>query len=197
MPDAAAAFPLLKTERLLLRAFRPDDEAAFAAFAVREDFWKFLPGPALDAGLVKRFIAARVIEGENPSGRDWLFCVEERQMERAIGMVRLSIASAEHRQGNIGFSFDGTLRGRGYASEAMQAMLRYGFAELGLHRITALADVENTRSHAVLRKLGFRLEGRLQQNFNVRGEWRDCDLFALLRSEWPPGEHHGDGTALA
>ncbi|MEK9969066.1 MAG: GNAT family protein [Ferrovibrio sp.] len=194
MPDAA--FPLLKTERLLLRAFRPDDEAAFAVFAVKEDFWKFLPGPALDAGLVKRFIAARVIEGENPSGRDWLFCVEERQMERAIGMVRLSIASAEHRQGNVGFSFDGTLRGKGYASEAMQAVLRFGFAELGLHRITALADVENTRSHAVLRKLGFRLEGRLQQNFNVRGEWRDCDLFALLRSEWPPFELSGD-TAQA
>jgi RimJ/RimL family protein N-acetyltransferase len=194
MPDA---FPVLKSERLLLRAFVPDDEVAFQTFAVKEDFWKFLPGPALDAGLVKRFIAARVIEAENPTGLDWLFCVEEKQMERAIGMVRLSIASAEHRQGNIGFSFDGTLRGRGYASEAVQAALRFGFAELGLHRITALADVENIRSHAVLRKLGFRLEGRLQQNFNVRGEWRDCDLFALLRSEWPPVETGGDGTALA
>jgi len=66
MPDA---FPTLKSERLLLRAFVPDDEAAFQQFAVKEDFWKFLPGPALDSGLVKRFIAARVIEGENPSGR--------------------------------------------------------------------------------------------------------------------------------
>ncbi len=193
MPDV---FPLLKSDRLLLRAFAPDDEAAFQQFAVKEDFWKYLPGPALDAGLVKRFIAARVIEGEAPTGRDWLFCVEERQMERAIGMVRLSIASPEHRQGNLGFSFDGTLRGKGYASEAVRAALRFGFAELGLHRITALADVENTRSHAVLQKLGFRLEGRLQQNFNVRGEWRDCDLFALLRSEWPPPDQPG-GTALA
>jgi RimJ/RimL family protein N-acetyltransferase len=197
MPDV---FPVLKSERLLLRAFVPDDEAAFQQFAVKEDFWKFLPGPALDAGLVKRFIAARVIEGETPSGRDWLFCVAERQLERAIGMVRLSIASPEHRQGNIGFSFDGTLRGKGYASEAMQAVLRFGFAELGLHRITALADIENIRSHAVLQKLGFRVEGRLQQNFNVRGEWRDCDLFAILRSEWPPQsllDGQTSGTALA
>lgn len=194
----ADAFPNLRTQRLTLRAFRAEDEAAFAVFAVKEDFWKFLPGPALDAELVKRFIAARLAEAEKPSGRDWLFAVEERQMARAIGMVRLSIASAEHRQGNIGFSFDGTLRGRGYASEAMQSVLRFGFAELGLHRITALADVENARSHAALRKLGFRQEGRLQQNFNVRGEWRDCDLFALLRSEWPPRNLHDSGeTALA
>jgi RimJ/RimL family protein N-acetyltransferase len=188
-------FPTLKTQRLLLRAFVPDDEAAFAVFAVEEDFWKFLPGPALTPELVARFVAARVAEAANPSGRDWIFAVEERGLGRAIGMVRLSIASPEHRQGNIGFSFDGSLRGRGYASEAMQAVLRFGFAELGLHRITALADVDNGRSHAVLKKLGFRHEGRLQQNFSVRGAWRDSDLFALLRSEWPP--EAGAGTALA
>lgn len=197
MPDA---FPSLRTQRMTLRAFEAKDEAAFQLFAVKEDFWQFLPGPKLNAELVTRFIQARLAEAINPTGRDWLFAVEERSMARAIGMVRLSIASAEHRQGNIGFSFDGTIRSKGYASEAMQAVLRFGFAELGLHRITALADVENARSHAVLKKLGFRQEGRLQQNFNVRGEWRDCDLFAILRSEWPPKGHHGDetlGTALA
>lgn len=179
------AFPVLRTERLILRAFRPGDEAAFQSFAVKEDFWKFLPGPALTPELVTRFVAARVAEAASPTGRDWLFAIEEKQMRRAVGMVRLSIAAGEHRQGNIGFSFDGAIRCKGYASEAMQAALRFGFAELGLHRITALADVENDRSHAVLRKLGFRHEGRLQQNFLVRGHWRDSDLFALLRGEWP------------
>lgn len=193
MPDA---FPSLRTQRLILRGFTPADEAAFQDFAVKQDFWQFLPGPALDAELVTRFIAARVAEAANPTGRDWLFAVEERALGRAIGMVRLSIASPEHRQGNIGFSFDGSIRGKGYASEAMQGVLRFGFAELGLHRITALADVENQRSHAVLRKLGFRHEGRLQQNFSVRGEWRDSDLFAILRSEWPPAAAQG-AIALA
>lgn len=182
------AFPQLPTARLLLRGFRPEDEAAFQDFATEEDFWKFLPGPALTPELVTRFIAARVEEAANPSGRDWVFAVEEVAMRRAIGMVRLSIASPEHRQGNIGFSMDGRIRGRGYASEAMRALLDFGFVTLGLHRITALADVENARSHVVLETLGFRREGRLAQNFLMRGEWRDSDLFALLRSEWgPPG----------
>lgn len=185
MPDA---FPILTTPRLILRSFRSDDEVAFQAFAVQEDFWKYLPGPALTAALVTQFIAARVAEAAVPMRSDWLFAVEEKQMARAIGMVRLSIAAGEHRQGNIGFSFDGSIRGHGYASEAMQAALRFGFADLELHRITALADVENARSHAVLKKLGFRHEGRLQQNFLVRGQWRDSDLFALLRSEWPAGD---------
>lgn len=181
-------FPSFTTGRLILRAFRAEDEAAFAVFAVREEFWQFLPGPALDAELVARFVAQRVADAANPSGRDWIFAVEEKSLGRAIGMVRLSIASPEHRQGNIGFSFDGALRGRGYASEAMREMLRFGFADLELHRITALADVENARSHAVLAKLGFRQEGRLRQNFNMRGVWRDSDLFALLRSEWQAAE---------
>ncbi|HEX6958012.1 MAG TPA: GNAT family protein [Ferrovibrio sp.] len=196
----ASAFPELRTARLLLRGFKAEDEAAFQGFATAEDFWRFLPGPALTPELVTRFIAARLAEAENPSGRDWVFAVEETSMRRAIGMVRLSIASPEHRQGNIGFSLDGAIRGRGYASEAMRALLDYGFQVLELHRITALADVENARSHAVLEKLGFRREGRLMQNFFVRGQWRDCDLFALLRAEWPqraaaPGA--GGGTALA
>ncbi|MFN4275947.1 MAG: GNAT family N-acetyltransferase [Ferrovibrio sp.] len=184
----ADLFPQFATGRLLLRAFRAEDEAAFAEFAVREEFWRFLPGPALTPELVAQFIAARVRDAANPSGRDWIFAVEEQALSRAIGMVRLSIASPEHRQGNIGFSFDGALRGRGYASEAMREVLRFGFADLELHRITALADVENARSHAVLQKLGFRQEGRLRQNFNMRGAWRDSDLFALLRSEWPAAD---------
>ena len=127
------------------------------------------------------------LPGRWPQTPDWSQLKEGAAMKRAIGMVRLSIASAEHRQGNIGFSMDGAIRGQGYASEAMRALLDYGFQTLGLHRITALADVENARSHVVLEKLGFRREGRLAQNFHVRGEWRDSDLFALLRAEWQPG----------
>lgn len=180
----AAAFPELATPRLLLRAFRREDEAAFAEFATAEEFWRFLPGPALDRELVARFIAARLADAERAGLHDWVFCVEEKAMARAIGMVRLSIASTEHRQGNIGFSMDGRIRGRGYASEAMRALLGFGFGHVGLHRITALADVENARSHAVLEKLGFRREGSLRQNFFMRGEWRDSDLFALLAAEW-------------
>ena len=190
-----SAFPQLSTARLLLREFRVSDEAAFGQFATKEEFWKFLPGPALDAELVARFIAARLEDAAHPSGRDWVFAVEEVATARAIGMVRLSIASAEHRQGNIGFSMDGAIRGKGYASEAMRALLDYGFHTLGLHRITALADVENARSHLVLATLGFRREGTLRQNFHVRGEWRDSDLFALLRSEWQPAA--SAGTMLA
>jgi RimJ/RimL family protein N-acetyltransferase len=178
------AFPRFETARLTLRGFRRSDEAAFAEFAVHEEFWRFLPGPALDRALVARFVAARVAEAERPSMRDWIFCVEERSLSRPIGMVRLGVASAEHRQGNIGFSFDHRIRGQGYASEAMRSLLTFGFGELGLHRITALADIENTRSHAVLQKLGFRREGLLRQNFWMRGEWRDSDLFALLAAEW-------------
>jgi ribosomal-protein-alanine N-acetyltransferase len=189
------AYPILTTARLILRPFRGSDEAAFLQFAVQEDFWKYLPGPALTPELVAQFIAARVADAASPSGRDWLFCVEDTKLARAIGMVRLSIAAGEHRQGNIGFSFDGSLRGQGYASEAMQAALRFGFSDLELHRITALADAENARSHAVLKKLGFRHEGRLQQNFLVRGQWRDSDLFALLRSEGAATA--GAGTAVA
>src|SRR3546814_4347034 len=70
-------FPQLDTARLALRGFRRTDEAAFAGFATHEEFWRFLPGPALDRELVARFVAARVADAETPTMRDWIFCVEE------------------------------------------------------------------------------------------------------------------------
>src|SRR3546814_16551222 len=59
-------FPQLDTARLVLRGFRRADEAAFAGFATHEEFWRFLPGPALDRELVARFVAARVADAETP-----------------------------------------------------------------------------------------------------------------------------------
>src|SRR3546814_18526162 len=79
-------FPQLDTARLVLRGFRRADEAAFAGFATHEEFWRFLPGPALDRELVARFVAARVADAETPTMRDWIFCVEDTAASRPIGM---------------------------------------------------------------------------------------------------------------
>ena len=69
-------------------------------------------------------------------------------------------------------------------SEAMPAVLTYGFTELGLHRIEAAVDSRNTRSKGLLRKLRFTYEGNLRQRFFFRDQFLDAHYFGLLKDEW-------------
>ena len=65
-------------------------------------------------------------------------------------------------------------------SEVLPALLRFGFAEMGLHRIEADADPRNERSIRSLERLGFVREGYQRERYFVNGEWQDSVLFGLL-----------------
>ena len=69
-------------------------------------------------------------------------------------------------------------------TEAMSAILTYGFTDLGLHRIEADIDPRNTRSRSLLLKLGFTYEGNLRQRYFFRGQFEDEYYFGLLKDEW-------------
>jgi RimJ/RimL family protein N-acetyltransferase len=73
---------------------------------------------------------------------------------------------------------------QGLASEATAALVKFGFGELGAHRLWAHVFVGNSASENLLRKLGFRHEGCALQSFFVRNAWHDVQTFAMLRREW-------------
>lgn len=92
--------------------------------------------------------------------------------------------NAQHRGGEIGYVINPDHQGRGYATEACRVLLRLGFDELGLHRITARVDRRNEPSAHVLRRLGMRQEAHLVQNEWFKGDWSDELDFAMLEDEW-------------
>jgi RimJ/RimL family protein N-acetyltransferase len=105
-----------------------------------------------------------------------------------IGDVMLRWSSARDRCGEVGWVFHPEHHGRGYATEAAQAILRLAFDGLDLHRMIARIDPRNTASMKLAERLGMRKEAHLVQNSWQRGEWTDEADFALLKSEWsPPG----------
>src|SRR5690606_11607771 len=75
-----------------------------------------------------------------------------------VGDLTLFWHSRTHRHGEIGFVFNPAYHGRGLATEAARELLRLGFDELGLHRVTARCDARNIRSAAVMERLGMRRE---------------------------------------
>ena len=84
----------------------------------------------------------------------------------------------------IGYELNRAFWGQGITSEAVSAILTYGFTELGLHRVEAIIDIVNERSKGLLLKLGFTYEGNLRQRYFFHNCFEDEHYFGLLKNEW-------------
>ena len=172
----------IETERLVLRPFEPGDLAAVHDIHRRPEMVRWLYEEA-----------ARTLEEDRP----WL----EGRIRRVrfgltgdglgfaavhdgtvIGDLSLTLSSAEHRQGEIGFLVHPDHQGRGYATEAAGALLDLAFDTFALHRAVGRLEARNVASARVLEKLGMRREGLLVENELVKGEWQSEAVYAALRA---------------
>ena len=102
---------------------------------------------------------------------------------RLAGHASIESAVAAQRSAELGYWVRADRAGRGYATEAVRALLEWGFRHLGLHRVAAFADVANAASRRVLEKTGFREEGVVRHRTRHSDGWRDHVLYGLLEGE--------------
>jgi RimJ/RimL family protein N-acetyltransferase len=178
-------YPIV-TERLLLRPLQPSDADAVFAYQSRADVVRYVPfEPRTLADVQQRLASPDTVRSElEQPGQALLLAVVRLADDVLVGDVMLAWTSAEHRSGEIGYVFDPTHHGHGYATEAAAALLRVGFDGLDLHRIIARVDARNDASAAVLRRVGMRQEAHLVENEWFKGEWTDEFDFAILQREW-------------
>lgn len=186
-------YPIL-TPRLALRPHRADDLDDLLEFHSDPEVVRFLPWPLRDREATNAALTPKLDQGTLTEPGQWLvLAVESRETKTVIGEVLLKWASAEHKQGELGFVLGRAHQGRGYAAEAAAEMLRLGFEDLGLHRITAVCVEDNESSARLLRRLGFAQEGRLADNVWFKGGWATQLLFALTEEDWrTPGTTSSD-----
>ncbi len=181
--DAFTHFPTLTTDRLVLRQLRSTD--AEALFALRSDpvgmeFFGQEPHQSIEE--THKLIQRLQIYYER---RDSLFwCTTLKGEDTVIGSCTLFSFNFDFHYAETGYELHRDYWGKGIASEAMSAVLTYGFAELGLHRIEADVAPDNVRSKNLLLKLGFTFEGNLRERYYFRGQYEDEHYFGLLRDEW-------------
>lgn len=175
----------IRTQRLELRQFRPDDFADSYAYHSRPDVVRYLYQEPRTEGEYRAVLTGKVAQrGFSAEGDRMNLAVVPHDVGRVVGDVMLLWTSAEHQQGEIGFIFHPDFHGRGYAYEASEVLLKIGFEGLRLHRICGRLDARNTASARVLEKLRMRREAHLVQNEFVKGEWTDEAIYGLLREEW-------------
>lgn len=176
----------IATDRLLLRPLAPSDAEAVHAYQRREDVCRYIPYEPRTLRDVRERLEQpdRVRSTLDEPGQAILLAVVRRADDVLVGDVMLAWTSKEHGTGEFGYVINPEFHGNGYATEAGAALLRLGFADLGLHRIVARIDARNDASAAVLRRLGMRQEAYLRENEWFKGEWTDEIDFAILASEW-------------
>ena len=170
----------LRTERLLLRPFEPDDLDELHAIMSRPDIVRFVPWEPRDRPAVRAVLAARV--GGEQEGLS-LAVVLDGPGGPLIGDISLFGLVPEQGTAEIGFIFHPDHHGRGYASEAVSAVIGAAFAELGLHRIVGRCDARNAPSIRLMERIGMRREAHLIENEYLKGEWTDELDFAVLARE--------------
>ena len=104
-----------------------------------------------------------------------------------IGTSTLYAIDRKNGRAEIGFILRASCHGRGYAREAVAAVIDHAFRSLGLRRIEADVDPRNETSIRLLEGLGFVREGVLRERWCVDGEITDTLLLGLLRREWSAG----------
>jgi RimJ/RimL family protein N-acetyltransferase len=175
-----SAVPRLETERLVLRRFRLEDAPEVQRLAGAREVaagTMEIPHPYPD-GAAEAWISRTESDSRT-------FAVERREDGALVGAIGLRI-EPEHDRGELGYWVGVPYWGRGYATDAARAVVRYGFEVEGLNRIYAFHFSNNPASGRVLEKAGMRHEGVRRRHTLKRGEYLDSECYAILRGEWTP-----------
>ena len=84
----------------------------------------------------------------------------------------------------VGYYVGAPFARQGYMTEALGLALEYAFRRLGLHRVEADIEPDNTESIRLARRVGFRREGLSRRYLKLRGRWRDHERWAFVADEW-------------
>jgi aminoglycoside 6'-N-acetyltransferase len=178
-------FTALTTARLVLRRFRPEDLDTFVAYRSDPDVARYqswdAPYPREQA---REFLDSLRTTHPDTPGEWFQFAITLASTGELLGDCAAGLTTGEPRHAEIGFSLATAHQGRGYATEAVRRLLDYLLLERGKHPVTASCDDRNTRSAALLERVGMRREGHLLESTWSKGEWTSDLLYAVLHREW-------------
>ena len=171
--------PRIQTERLLLRKIKMIDAQDMYDYASRPEVTRYLlwyEHP--DLSYTKRYIA--YVDTQYRAGKFYDFAIIERESKRMIGTCGFARLDSEKNTGEIGYVLHPSFWGRGYATEAVQAIIRFGFEKLGLCRIEGRYMANNLASRRVMEKCGMQLEGVYPDLMVIKGRPEAVGICAIL-----------------
>ena len=172
----------IKTERLILKSITPtiihelfntkSKEEIIKYFGINEtgyEHYKEMHEKGIETHRISIFV----------------FLLIEKETGLPIGECGFHTWNKTHNRTEVFYNmFNDQNKKKGLMTEALKAVLNYGFTELKLHRVEALIDSQNEPSLKLLLRYGFSKEGTMREDYVVDGKNEDSDCYSLLKWEW-------------
>lgn len=172
--------PPLETERLLLRRLQALDAVDMFDYARRGDVTRYLTwSPHPSVAYTREYL--EYVETRYDAGEFFDWALEERSSGRMIGTCGFTGFDYRSDCGEVGYVLNPCVWGHGYATEALRAVIAFGFEQLKLHRIEARYVIGNAASRHVMERVGMTYEGTLRGAMLIKHEHCDIGICAVVR----------------
>lgn len=185
MPEKSAFYslPTLETARLLLRPLASEDCRDVYAYASDPAVARYVTWDAhRSLADAEAFVETVIKDYQQGEAAPWgLVCKADG---RLVGTGGVMDWQPQYGRIELAYALARPYWGQGLMTEAVRAILEFGFKVLGVNRIQAYCMVENEGSARVMEKCGMIREGYLRQYTRIKGIYRDLFLYAILRADW-------------
>ena len=173
-------FPVLRTNRFMLRQITVADAPAILTLRSDERTMQYI-GKEKIASIAeaRRFIHMITQALQENQGITWGIYLPGQ--DNQIGNLGFWRIVKEHHRAELGYMLHPDYWRQGIMSEALTAILNYGFTQMRLHSIEANVAPNNIASVKLLEKHNFVREGYFRENYYVRGTFQDTATYSLLR----------------
>ncbi len=178
-----SSMPTLYTDRLSLRAMHPIDAEDMFDYARRPEVTKYLLWREHeDISFTRDYLA--YIGRRYALGDFYDWAIIDRESRRMIGTCGFTKIDTANNSAEIGYVLNPDFHRRGFASEAVRRILKFGFEELGVNRIEARFMQGNEASLALMMSVGMTFEGYMRDLVLAKGSYRTVGVSSILRSEY-------------
>ncbi len=181
--DILSNLPTIETERLLLRKITLNDA---------NDIFEYGSDPLVSQYTMwsthtsiedtKNFLRSLSKMYKKRELIDW--GIVHKSEQKLIGTCGYVEWSMNHSRAQIGYALSRKYWSQGYMSEAVSAIIDFGFREMSLNKIEARCAQENIASARVMEKVGMQLEGILRQQLFVKDQYWDLKIYSILRDDF-------------
>lgn len=172
--------PILQTERLIIRPVSEQDINDVHPLQSLPEITRFNT-----ADIPKNIQETEaVLSGWFADPKNLVFAIETADTNQFIGLIGIKLGREKYRNAEIWFKIYSEFWNKGFTTEAVKRIIRFGFEDLQLHRIEAGCAVENTGSIRVLEKVGMLREAHTRKALPLQTGWSDGYDYAILDTDY-------------
>ena len=174
----------IETERIRLRLIdRSDLDSIHTLHSLPETDKYNALGIPNSIEETKAIIEPWINQNQSEEIKNYTFAIDNKSNGKFMGLFGLKIGHQKYKRAEVWYKIHSDYWKKGYATEALKAIIDFGFDALKLHRIEAGCAVENIGSIKVLEKSGMLREGRLRQILPLKSGWSDNFQYSILETD--------------